>query len=132
VALEQGIKLSGNVDAKAIRELGVCYGFSCQTNYQITRGGSDLVVIKRNRNDLAHGQKTFEEIGRDHSLPEILLLSRRAMRYMDSILNNVAQYLDCEFYLENPPDHPAQPQMALDVLGGALDVIDESAADGIA
>jgi hypothetical protein len=103
IALAHGTKLSGNVDAKAIREISECYGFSHRTNSQITRDGSDLVIIKRNRNDLAHGRKTFEEIGRDHTASELLLLARRSMRYMDGILNNVAVYLDGELYLESPP-----------------------------
>jgi hypothetical protein len=103
IALAQGTKFSGNIDARAIREIGDCYGFSHRTNIQITRGGSDLAIIKRNRNDLAHGQKTFEDIGRDHAASELLLLARRSMRYMDGILNNVALYLDGEHYLENPP-----------------------------
>lgn len=103
IALAHGTKLSGNVDAKAIREIGECYGFSHRTETQLTRDGSDLVIIKRNRNDLAHGRKTFEEIGRDHTATELLLLARRSMRYMDGILNNVASYLEGELYLERPP-----------------------------
>lgn len=103
IAMAQGIKLSGNVDAKAIRELAECYGFSHQTDAKITRNGSDLVMVKSNRNDLAHGRKTFEEIGRDHAAPQLLLIARRSMRYMDGILNNVAVYLEGEHYLENPP-----------------------------
>ncbi|ABD06899.1 hypothetical protein RPB_2194 [Rhodopseudomonas palustris HaA2] len=103
IALANGIKLSGNVDAKAIRVICECYGFSHRTDSRTTRDGSDLVTIKRNRNDLAHGRKTFEEIGRDHTAPELLLLSRRSMRYMDGILSNVAYYLEHERYLELPP-----------------------------
>jgi hypothetical protein len=100
IALDQGIKLSGTVDARIIRELAECYGFSDQTDKALTRDGSDLITIKRNRNDLAHGRKTFEEIGRDYTSVDLLLLSRRAMRYMDGILNNVAFYLDNENYLD--------------------------------
>lgn len=103
IALAHGTRLSGNVDAKTIREMAECYGFSHQTKKHVTRDGSDLVIIKRNRNDLAHGNKTFEEIGRDHTAFELLLLTRRSMRYMDEILNNVAAYLDGELYLEFPP-----------------------------
>ena len=103
IAMAQGIKLSGNVDARAIREMADCYGFSHRTEVKFTRNGSDLVVIKSNRNDLAHGRKTFEEIGRDHTAAELRLLTRRAMRYMDDILKNVAAYLDGEHYLEEPP-----------------------------
>lgn len=103
IALSNSIKLAGNVDAKMIREMSACYGFCCQTNTAITRDGSDLVTIKRNRNDLAHGRKTFEEVGRDHTASDLLLLARRAMRYMDGILKNVASYLDLTLYLEEPP-----------------------------
>lgn len=100
VALDQGIKLSGTVDAKAIRELSLCYGFSSQTDRDLTRDGSDLLMVKRNRNDLAHGLKTFEEVGRDYTSVQLHLLTRRATRYMDGILQNIAAYLDAEDYLE--------------------------------
>lgn len=112
VALDQGIKLSGTVDAKAIRELGTCYGFSCQTSVHLTRGGSDLLTVKRNRNDLAHGLKTFEEVGRDYVSVDLLLLARRSMRYMDEILTNIATYLDGEDYLDKAPTDPPSTEVA--------------------
>jgi hypothetical protein len=103
IALADGVKLSGNVDARAIREFGDCYGFSNETECRLTRNGNDLVVIKTNRNDLAHGLKTFEEIGRDHTASDLRLITRRSTRYMDGILRNIAAYLDGELYLEAPP-----------------------------
>jgi hypothetical protein len=128
IALAHSIKLSGNVDAKVIREMGDCYGFSHQTETRVTRDGSDLVVVKRNRNDLAHGLKTFEEIGRDHTAPDLVLLARRSMRYMDGILNNIGRYLDGEHYLERPPSKLDFP--ALSECFGSGNVIDNGAADG--
>ena len=83
VALDQGIKLSGNVDARFIRELASCYGFSCDTANDKTWGGSDLVTIKSNRNALAHGEQTFEEVGRDYPAQELLALSRRSLSFMN-------------------------------------------------
>lgn len=114
VALKQGINLSGTVDAKAIRALAECYGFSSQTDKETTYNGSDLLVVKRNRNDLAHGLKTFEEVGRDYTSTDLLLLSRRSMRYMDGILGNVAGYLDAKDYLESAvlPVGPGLPAVA--------------------
>jgi hypothetical protein len=100
VALDQGIKLSGSVDAKSIRDLSACYGFSTRTDNSVTRDGSDLLTVKRNRNDLAHGRKTFEEVGRDYPSVDLLLLTRRTTRYMDGILQNIVAYLDDEDYLE--------------------------------
>ena len=103
VALDQGIKLSGTVDARAIRELGECYGFSCKTNKASTRDGSDLKVVKDNRNALAHGRKTFEEVGRDYTCADLILISRRTMGFMNGILENVALFLNNEDYLQKPP-----------------------------
>lgn len=103
VALDQGFTLLGSVDAKAIRELGECYGFSTATEKPLTWGGRDLLTIKRNRNDLAHGVKTFEEVGRDMPALELLLLARRSMHYMGQVLSNIADYLDKKDYLEKVP-----------------------------
>jgi MAE_28990/MAE_18760-like HEPN len=100
VALQQDIKMSGTVDAKAIRELSQCYGFSAHTNAAATRNGSDLLTVKRNRNDLAHGLKSFEEVGRDYTALELALLTRRATSFMGDILKNIGAYLDAEDYLE--------------------------------
>jgi len=101
IAMEQGFKLSGSVDARAIRRLGECYGFSCDTEKATTRDGSDLLTIKTHRNDLAHGLKTFEEVGRDQSAKDLLLITRRSTRYMEQILKNIASYLDEENYLDS-------------------------------
>ena len=103
IALDQGISLSGNVDSRTIRKLAECYGFSSATSKNITRDGSDLLVIKTNRNDLAHGLKTYEEVGRNYTAVELMLLSRRTMRYMEDILQNISEYIDNRTYLEDPP-----------------------------
>lgn len=101
LVLEDQFSLSGSVDSRAIRELGDCYGFSCETS-QPTRKGSDLLSIKRNRNDLAHGLKTYEEVGRDVTATELILLARRSMRYIGEILKNIDHYLENADYLEKP------------------------------
>jgi|JI10StandDraft_1071094.scaffolds.fasta_scaffold179152_2 hypothetical protein len=98
IALDQEIKLSGNVDAKFIRKLGECYGFSCESDKGTTWGGSDLLTIKTNRNDLSHGRKTYEEVGRDYPFRELLALTRRALFFMSAILANVDDYLESKSY----------------------------------
>lgn len=103
VALNQEIKIAGSLDARAIREIGECYGFSCKTNSLRTRDGIDLVTIKRNRNDLAHGLKTFEEVGRDFTSRQLVQMSRRTICYMTEIVSNISTYLDNDDYLEKPP-----------------------------
>ena len=59
---------SGNVDGRLIRETATKYGFSSKTEYGKTKNGENLLIVKTNRNDLAHGIKSFEEVGRDKTI----------------------------------------------------------------
>lgn len=63
---------SGNIDSRLIKEKAKEYGFSCTTNSSKTGNGSDLRTIKENRIDLAHGIKSFAEVGKDKSADELL------------------------------------------------------------
>lgn len=100
IALDQEIRFSGNVDARYIRKLGSCYGFSCETGGK-GRGGTDLVIIKDKRNNLAHGLQTFEEVGRDYTARDLRELARRSLSFMDEILKNISAYLEERRYLES-------------------------------
>jgi len=100
-ALAQGVDFSGNVDARLIRRIAEIYGFSVAAR-SLARDGADLLTIKTNRNDLSHGRKTFEEVGRDQSTRDLVLLSKRSMSYMSDILENIACYLRNRRYLEAP------------------------------
>ncbi|MGE7469858.1 MAE_28990/MAE_18760 family HEPN-like nuclease [Bosea sp. NPDC003192] len=115
IALEGGISLSGNVDARHIRELAEVYGFSHSAPSH-TWGGSDLVTVKNNRNNLAHGRVTFEDVGRDYGIEQIRGLSLRTLGYMRAILGNVTQFLDERRYLHTEPRPASQgPARLLDV-----------------
>jgi hypothetical protein len=92
---------SGNIDARKIRETGKTYGFSCQTNNIKTRDGNDLLNVKTNRNDLAHGFKSFEEVGREASAEELLKIKKRVIAYLRQILENIEDYIDKQEYLKS-------------------------------
>jgi HEPN superfamily protein len=57
---------SGNVDARLIREIAKLYGFSVPS-----MKSDELLTVKTNRNDLAHGQKSFAEVGRDFDVARL-------------------------------------------------------------
>jgi hypothetical protein len=99
VALDREVRLSGNVDARFIRTLADCYGFSCATAKDKTWGGADLVTVKSKRNDLAHGLQTFEEVGRDYPARELVAITRRSLSFMGEILKNVETYLTSKAYI---------------------------------
>ena len=97
---------SGNVDARLIKEIADKYGFSYQTNFAKTNNGQNLVVIKSNRNDLAHGIKSFEEVGRDKTIKQLLGMKEEVVEYLTQILENIRDYLDNEEYLHLPAGNP--------------------------
>lgn len=91
---------SGNIDAKKIKETAEAYGFSYQTNARKTQNGNDLLKIKTNRNDLAHGFKSFEEIGKENTAEELLQIKKRVICYLKEILQNIEDYISKQEYLK--------------------------------
>jgi hypothetical protein len=92
---------SGNLDGKRIKETAIEYGFSHLTDPIKTGNGSDLLTVKTNRNDLAHGIKSFAEIGRDKTADELLEIKNKVIRYLKQILKNIKNYIDNKDYLDN-------------------------------
>jgi len=90
---------SGNVDARKIKETSEMYGFSSKTNSK-TRDGIDLLTVKTNRNDLAHGFKSFQEVGRQYFEDDLLEIEKRVSLYLREILKNIESYLLNREYLK--------------------------------
>lgn len=103
VALDVDYHFSGNVDAERLRDIAAVYGFSPETNATRTHGGADLLTIKNIRNDLAHGHKTYDEVGRLYTFREILEIGLRAVAYVKAILDNIASYLDAGGFRDPDP-----------------------------
>lgn len=91
---------SGNLDARKIKEIAEKYGFSYQTNPRKTNNGSDLLKIKTNRNDLAHGVKSFEKVGQDYTADDLLKMQKRVIHYLKAILQNIENYISNQEYLK--------------------------------
>lgn len=86
--------VSGNVDAREIREVAKQYGFP-----EPTSRGDRLLTVKTHRNDLAHGSKSFAEVGRSFSVPDIQEIEGDVVAYLTEMLNNVSEYLTTKGYL---------------------------------
>jgi MAE_28990/MAE_18760-like HEPN len=91
---------SGNIDGRKIRETAIEYGFSHLTDHSKTGGGNDLLTVKANRNDLAHGIKSFAEIGRDRTVDNLLEIKNKVISYLKQILKNIETYLGNKEYLD--------------------------------
>ena len=90
---------SGNVDRDEIKKTASKYGFSHNTDYSKTKHGENLNDIMRKRNDLAHGNKSFAEVGRDTSIGDLLQIKEEVIEYLKQILQNIQDYLVKQEYL---------------------------------
>lgn len=88
---------SGNVDAQKIRKVADEYGFS-----HPSADGTSLVTIKSSRNDLAHGSKSFAEVGRDYTISELVGMKDKVITYLNAMLTSIAIYISQQQYLTAP------------------------------
>jgi hypothetical protein len=86
--------VSGNVDARLVRDFAADYGF------EAPKGKSDgLLTVKTNRNDLAHGLKSFSEVGRDFDLQRLEDIMAEVTTFLRALLDSVANYITSKSYL---------------------------------
>ncbi|NEP20648.1 MAE_28990/MAE_18760 family HEPN-like nuclease [Moorena sp. SIO3I6] len=97
---------SGNIDGKKIQETAKEYGFSCTTDHAKTGNGKDLLTVKDNRNHLAHGIKSFAEVGREQSADDLLKIQNKVVNYLRQILQNIETYLANQEYLDSSSTTP--------------------------
>lgn len=93
----------GNVDGRRIREVAGEYGFR-----HPSKKSDQLLTVKTNRNDLAHGNKSFADVGRDYDVDRLDKIRAEVEAVLDELLVNVTEYIRTQGYLAatggaNPP-----------------------------
>lgn len=99
-ALKKEDLFSGNIDRKEIKTVASIYGFNDKTDYQKTKNGRHLDNIKDNRNDLAHGNKTFSEVGSNKTVSELKELCDEVISFMYEIFDNMIDSIESQKYLK--------------------------------
>ena len=87
----------GNVDARRIRAVADKYGFR-RSNAK----SDELLTVKTNRNDLAHGNKSFADVGRDYDVERLETIKSEVVTFLEEQLDNVADYITKQSYLASP------------------------------
>ena len=85
-------EIYGNIDVKILEQLSKKYGFTLPT-INIT---NELSTIKKRRNQLAHGEITFSEAGKDKSIEEMIVIKNAVTQYFNSLMNNIKNYIENE------------------------------------
>lgn len=89
---------SGNITREEIKKIAKIYGFSERTDARKTAKGERLEEVKNNRNDLAHGNKTFSEVGAANTISELEVLYNTVIHYIYEIVDNIMECVDKKQY----------------------------------
>jgi hypothetical protein len=89
---------SGNITREEIKKIARIYGFSERTDARKTAKGERLEEVKNNRNDLAHGNKTFSQVGASNTISELEELYDTVIHYIYEIVDNIMEYVDNKQY----------------------------------
>lgn len=81
------VRISGNIDAQEIRNIAKKFGFEQAKN------GSFLEEIKKKRNNLAHGEFTFGEIGKDVSVNDMIKYKDCTYAHLEEVLKNIETFI---------------------------------------
>ena len=99
---ERSENFAGNLDARAIRDTAKRFGFAPPTGQEFTM----LQTVKDLRNDLAHGVKSFAEVGRNASPSDLEKARAQTVEILTQTLNNISGYLKNQHYLVVAPVTP--------------------------
>ncbi|AVR78913.1 hypothetical protein NM96_05790 [Neisseria mucosa] len=95
---------SGNVDGKKINEIFKKYSIK-----QVTKEKSCLLKIKSLRNILAHGEKTFNHVGREILNAELRQVSNLTKTCLLESIDNVCDFLTSKTYLNSKQASRSKP-----------------------
>ena len=91
------IPISGSLDAQKIREIAKIFGFS-ETTKKAKRGGADLLIVKTQRNSLAHGVSTFSDCGRRYDINDLERIKDDVIFFLEDIIKNINSYIEAKEY----------------------------------
>ncbi len=89
---------AGNLNAKNVREICHRLGIPVATPPDAL-GGADLANVVTQRNNLAHGNLSFRECGRDYSVDQLRATKEQAVVFVRGILENIQRYITEKAYV---------------------------------
>lgn len=88
------VKISGNLDAKKIKEICDMH----KIRYHLQLKGEKLELVKRERNNLAHGDVSFSDCARDLTIGDLTQIKRETIIFISDILAGMKKYYDEKQY----------------------------------
>jgi hypothetical protein len=88
----RALPFSGNINHEKLIELARKIGDKQWKPPKASLGGSDLELVRKARNDLAHGDETFENVGSQYSIQDIAEKLNRIRLFMCSYIKMLDRY----------------------------------------
>ncbi|MDR0516758.1 MAG: hypothetical protein LBH25_06885 [Fibromonadaceae bacterium] len=87
----KAVHISGNLNAEKIRNICNEHGIKFTTHNK-SQGGCKIEDIRNLRNNLAHGEKSFVECGRDFTFSDLETMTNEVLLFLDGLLNGMTKY----------------------------------------
>lgn len=97
--IDQRKIFSGNIDHRAIQKTAEKYGIDLNQNKNFKRNGQRLLIIKSNRNSLAHGEATFSGVGKNYALSDLQSMNNETAAYLEDMIEHIQAYMSNSSYL---------------------------------
>jgi hypothetical protein len=94
---DEAIPISGNLDARQIRLICDAHGISYQTRPD-AKGGTELRIVKEQRNFLTHGHISFSECGHKVKVEKLEQINSEIVIFVKDILTNMMDYANQKKY----------------------------------
>ncbi len=98
-ARERDLPFSGNIDHEELFQFVGRIGYRWRPP-RASLGGTDLQLVRKMRNDLAHGIESFEDIGAQFTTEDIIEKFERIRPFMLSFLRMISRYQIRQLYLQ--------------------------------
>lgn len=97
------MKISGNMDFRAIRELSNKYGFHGRiSNTDTDKLGGITVAVKNKRNYLAHGNQSFRKASELTTMSDLNIYKDEIITFLSDICDNLDDFIDNKKYKKTP------------------------------
>lgn len=102
-SFERTETFAGNLDARAIKLTAKRFGYAEPSGTKFWM----LQTVKDVRNDLAHGVKSFADVGRNASPSDLETARTQTVTILTETLQNISDYLSKQEYLVAPATPPS-------------------------
>ena len=89
--------VSGNLDARQIRDLLSCH----KIDFSDQMDKPKMYIVKQKRNQLAHGEESFENSARDYSVSELEAFKDEVLTFIQAVLVAMQGYYDDKKYVSS-------------------------------